>query len=143
MKINEISLFALRLTVSYIWISAGTSKLFNDKFIPSFPAVLDGFSKACHFSFYVGFLKQYIVPNAHLFAQLTIWGEILTGVAFLLGFPMMVAAFVGIFMNVNYFLVSTTPPSQFLNILLIFAQLTAATCGAGNIWGLSAKVGKK
>ncbi len=143
MKLNELSLFALRLSISYIWISAGFSKLTNKDFIDTFPKTLEGFAKSTHYDFYAGFLKQYIMPNSHLFSQLTVWGEILTGIAFLLGFPLMIAAFAGILMNVNYFLVSNAIPSQFLNIILIFSQLTAYTCNAGNIWGLSAKIGRK
>ncbi len=143
MKVNEISLFLLRLSISYIWITAGISKLFNNSFIPTFSSTMQNFIKACHYDFYVGFLKQYIVPNVHIFAQLTIWGEILVGVGFLLGFPIGLATFFGIFMNANYFLVSAAPPSQFLNILMIFSQLAVSACNAGNIWGLSAKIGKK
>lgn len=143
MKLSELSLFALRFATSYIWISAGISKLFNKGFIDAFPKTIDGFMKSCHYDFYIGALKQYVLPNAHLFAQLTIWGEILTGIAFLLGFPLFIAALVGIFMNINYFLVANSTPSQFLNIIMIFSQFALYACTAGNIWGLSAKIGKK
>lgn len=143
MKLSELSLFALRLTTSYIWITAGVSKLLNKTFIDTFTGTIQGFIKSCHYDFYIGALKQYVLPNAHLFAQLTVWGEILTGIAFLLGFPLMIAAFMGIFMNVNYYLVANAIPSQFLNLIMIFAQFALYACSAGNIWGLSAKIGKK
>ena len=143
MKLSELSLFALRLTTSYIWITAGVSKLLNKTFIDTFPGTIQGFMKSCHYDFYIGVLKQYVLPNAHLFAQLTVWGEILTGIAFLLGFPLLIAAFFGIFMNINYYLVANAIPSQFLNLIMIFAQFALYACSAGNIWGLSAKIGKK
>lgn len=142
MNLSNLSLLLLRLSISYIWLTAGISKLFNSQFINTFPNTLIGFAKGTHFSFYAGFLKQYIMPHSYVFAQLTIWGEILTGIAFLLGFPLSIAVISGILMNVNYYLVANTIPSQFLNILLIFSQLAAYACGAGNVWGLSAKVNK-
>ena len=139
MNLNLISLVLLRLAISYIWLTAGISKLLNPEFINSFPQTLAGFGKGTHFDFYSNFLNQYIMPHALLFAQLTIWGEILTGIAFLLGFPLSLACVAGIFMNLNYFFVATQAPSQFLNIILIFSQLAAYTNGAGKIWGLEAK----
>ena len=143
MNLNTLSLLLLRLAISYIWLSAGISKLFNSKFISTFPLTISGFSKGTHFEFYTGFLNQYVLPNSYIFAQLTIWGEILTGIAFLLGFPLIVATLIGIFMNVNYFLVATTTPSQFLNIILIFAQFATYANDAGSIWGLQTKIVKK
>lgn len=143
MNLSSLSLLLLRLAISYVWLTAGLSKLFNPQFISNFPVTLDGFVKNTPFDFYEGFLKQYILPHAYVFAQLTIWGEILTGIAFLLGFPMVIAALAGIFMNLNYYLVATSTPSQFVNIILIFSQFAAYACGAGNFWGINAKLNKK
>ncbi len=143
MKLNYISLLLLRLSISYIWLEAGISKLLNPKFIESFPNTITGFAENTIFDFYADFLNSSVLPHSQLFAQLTVWGEILAGVAFLLGFPMLIATLVGIFMNVNYFLVSTAAPSQFVNILLIFSQFAAYANGAGSFWGLSAKLVKK
>ena len=137
-----ISLLLLRLALSYIWLNAGFSKLFNSQFINTFSGTLNSFAKGTHYSFYANILKDNIIPHAQIFAQLTIWGEILTGVAFLLGFPLFLAAAVGIFMNINYFFVATTIPSQFLNIIMIFSQLAAYANSAGSFWGLSASLKK-
>lgn len=142
MRLNELSLLLLRLSISYIWLTAGLGKLFNKQFISTFPNTLAGFARDSHFDFYRDFLHTYIMPNAQVFAQLTVWGEILTGVAFLLGFPMVIAALVGMFMNLNYYLVATSAPSQFLNIILIVSQFAAYANGAGSVWGLSARVKK-
>ena len=143
MNPGGISLLLLRLALSYVWLTAGLSKLFNAKFISTFSGTLEGFAKGTHYSFYADVLKDHIIPHSQIFAQLTIWGEILTGVAFLLGFPLFIAAVVGIFMNLNYFFVATTIPSQFLNIIMIFSQLAAYANSAGSFWGLSASVSKK
>ena len=143
MKLSNISLLLLRLAISYIWLSAGLSKLVNPQFISTFSNTISGFAKGTHFSFYSDFLHKYVLPHSQIFAQLTVWGEILTGVAFLLGFPMFVATLVGMLMNLNYYFVATSPPSQFLNIILIFAQFVAFANGAGSFWGLETKISKK
>ena len=137
-----ISLLLLRLALSYVWLNAGLSKLFNAQFINTFSGTLHEFAKNTHYSFYANVLKEQIIPHSQIFAQLTIWGEILTGVAFLLGFPLFLATAVGIFMNLNYFFVATTTPSQFLNIIMIFSQLAAYANSAGSFWGMSASLKK-
>lgn len=143
MNPSGISLLLLRLAISYIWLTAGLSKLFNSQFIDTFSGTLNDFAKNTHYSFYAGFLKDHIIPHSQIFAQLTVWGEILTGIAFLLGFPLFIAAAVGIFMNLNYFFVATAVPSQFLNLIMIFSQLAAYANNAGSFWGLSASISKK
>ncbi len=142
MNPGGLSLLLLRLSLSYVWLSAGISKLFNSQFINTFSETLHNFAKNTHYSFYSEFLNTYIIPNFQIFAQLTIWGEILTGIAFLLGFPLFLAASIGIFMNVNYYFVATTTPSQFLNIIMVFSQLAAYANNAGGFWGLSASLKK-
>ena len=143
MNPQSLSLFLLRLALSFIWLSAGLSKLFDRQFINNFPNTIGNFAKASHFYFYTDFLNQYVIPNSEVFAQLSVWGEILTGVAFLIGFPMVLGALVGIFLNLNYFLIATQPPSQFLNILMIFSQLVAYTNDAGCTWGMCSFIKKK
>ena len=143
MNLGRISLLTFRLAISYVWLSAGLSKLFNVQFINCFSGTLNDFAKNTHYAFYADFLKDHVIPNAQIFAQLTIWGEILTGIAFLLGFPLVLAALIGIFMNLNYYFVATTIPSQFLNIILIFSQFAAYANNAGSFWGLSASISKK
>ena len=143
MKLKDISLLLLRLAISYLWLTAGISKLLNKEFLTSFPATLETFAKNSPYPFYQKLLHEYAIPNSSLFAQLTTWGEISCGIAFLIGFPMLVATVVGIFMNLNYYLVANAIPSQFVNIILIFSQFAAYTNGAGNIWGFSTKVSKR
>lgn len=143
MKLSSISLLLLRLAISYVWLTAGLSKLFNPQFISTFPNTLSTFAKNSPHQFYSDFIAQNIMPYSYIFSQLVVWGEVLTGIAFLIGFPLSIALIAGVFMNLNYFLVANTTPSQFLNILMVFSQFVAYANGAGNIWGLEAKVVKK
>ena len=143
MNLTNVSLLLLRLAISYVWLTAGLSKFFNPQFISTFPNTLNTFANNSPYQFYSDFIAQNIMPHSYIFSQLVVWGEVLTGVAFLIGFPLSIAMIAGIFMNLNYFLVANTTPSQFLNILMIFSQFTAYANGAGNIWGFNPKFGKK
>ena len=142
MKLNESSIFLLRLTISYIWLKAGISKLLDPNFINNFPKTLTSFAQGSPFDFYSSIITTNFLPNSSIFAQFTIWGEILTGIAFLIGFPMLFSVLTGIFMNINYFFVATSCPSQFLSILMVVAQFVAYTHNAGNFWGLEKRLRK-
>ncbi len=73
---------------------------------------------------YAAFLHTFVLPNAALFAYLITFGEVLVGIALILGLLTGIAAFFGVFMNLNYLLagtVSTNPILGFLALFLILA----------------------
>lgn len=142
MKLCNLSLLLLRLAISYAWLSVGLSKLFTPQFISTFGGTLETFAKNSPYPFYSQFLSNYVIHHSYVFGQLVIWGEVLAGVAFLLGFPIIMASFAGMFMNLNYFFVANSTPSQFLNIIMIFSQFVIWANGAGSICGLEAKFKK-
>ncbi len=73
---------------------------------------------------YAAFLHTFVLPNAALFAYLITFGEVLVGIALILGLLTGIAAFFGVFLNLNYLLagtVSTNPILGFLALFLILA----------------------
>ena len=56
---------------------------------------------------YAWFLTHAVLPNANLWANLVAWGELLVGVALILGFLVGISTFFGMFMNMNYMLAGT------------------------------------
>lgn len=81
---------------------------------------------------YAGFLRVAIVPNVHWFSFLVAYGELLLGIALILGVFTGVAAFVGAFANMNYMLAGTTstnPILAFLQLFLILAWRVAGYYG--------------
>lgn len=143
MQLNTLSLVLLRLSIGYIWLTAGFNKLLDKNFIDAFPQTIKHFIDISPYSFFSNFLTDSVLPNYQIFAQLVIWGEILTGIAFLIGFPLSIAFIAGAFMNITYFLAANTSAPQFLNILMVFAQLAAYANGAGNVFNLANKFLKK
>ncbi len=56
------------------------------------------------YPWYKAFLTNYLVPHHELFGYLIVCGEILVGACLLLGFLTRLAAVVGLFLVINYYL---------------------------------------
>ncbi len=81
---------------------------------------------------YANFLKGFVLPNAGAFAYIITFGEILVGVGLIVGALTGIAAFFGVFMNMNYLLagtVSTNPILGFIGLFLILAWRIAGYYG--------------
>ena len=81
---------------------------------------------------YASFLQSVVLPNAGLFAYMVTFGEVLVGIALILGLLTGIASFFGVFMNLKYLLagtVSTNPILGFLALFLILAWRVAGYYG--------------
>jgi thiosulfate dehydrogenase [quinone] large subunit len=149
----------VRLYVGYEWLTAGWEKLsgvsinydsfgqhvnggawvFND----NAGAAIQGFVKGAIAKangpfpdvsgWYAWFLQHVVLPNSVTFAYIITFGELLVGLALILGFLTGIAAFFGVVMNVNYLLagaVSTNP------ILAILGSLIMLAWRIAGYWGL-------
>ena len=88
--------------------------------------------KTTHFGWYRWVIEAVFLPNANALAALVSWGEVLVGLALLLGLFVNVAALAGIAMNTAFLLagtVSTNSTYILIELVLIFAA-------AGLVWGL-------
>jgi thiosulfate dehydrogenase [quinone] large subunit len=133
----------VRLYVGWQWLSAGWGKLGNPAWTgENSGAAITGFVQGALDKtggahpdvqgWYAWFLQNLVLPNASTWAYLVTWGEILVGIALILGIFTGIAAFFGSLMNLNYLLagtVSTNPILFSLAILLILAWKTAGWWG--------------
>ena len=136
----------LRVYVGYEWIDAGYEKVFgagaNVWVGADAGAALKGFAAGALKktagdhpdvqAWYADFLQAVVVPNAGLFARLVAAGELLVGVALVLGALTGIAAFFGVVMNANYLLagtVSSNPILIILGALLMLAWRNAGWIG--------------
>ncbi len=134
----------VRLYLAYEWISAGYEKLQSPAWTQTGLA-LKGFwiaatampkgnaHPAVAFGWYREFLTFMLNSGSYVwFAKLVVAGEILIGIALLLGLFTGVAAFFGGFMNWNFMMAgsaSTNPVLLVLAILLVLAWKTAGWIG--------------
>jgi thiosulfate dehydrogenase [quinone] large subunit len=133
----------VRLYVGLQWFMAGFGKIQNPVWVGTKAGVaLQEFltgalvkSSGLHpdvQSWYAVFLKDFILPNSVFFSYLISLGELLVGVALILGIFTGVAAFFGAYLNMNYLLagtVSINPVLFLLELLLILAWRTAGWWG--------------
>jgi len=133
----------LRLYAGWEWLTAGWGKINNPAWTgDNAGAALTGFvngalakTEGAHpdvQGWYGAFLNNVVLPNAALWSYLVAWGELLVGVALIIGLFTGIAAFFGGFMNINYLMagtVSTNPMLFVIAMLLVLAWRTAGWWG--------------
>jgi thiosulfate dehydrogenase [quinone] large subunit len=147
----------VRVYAGYEWFAAGFEKLtgtsisigtFGQKsspwvFTAHTGAAMKGFvngalaqSTGAHANvqgWYGNFLKTFVLPHPALWSYLITFGELAVGLGLIFGVLTGIAAFFGVFMNLNYVLagaVSTNPILGFLGLFLILAWRIAGYYGA-------------
>ncbi len=139
----------IRLYVGWQWLLAGYEKVINPAWTGDKAGVaLKGFltgaiSKASGphpdvQDWYVAFLNGFVLHHTILFSYMVSFGELLVGIALILGIFTGVAAFFGAFMNMNYLLagtVSTNPILLILEILIILGRRPAGHFGLDRFIG--------
>jgi thiosulfate dehydrogenase [quinone] large subunit len=130
----------VRLYVGYEWLIAGWAKMQNPAwFGGSAGSALTGFLKGALAKsagdhpdvqgWYASFLQNVVLPNASVWSNVVAVGEVLVGVALILGIFTGIAAFFGSFMNFNYLLAGTVSTNPLLLLLAIFLILAWKTAG--------------
>jgi thiosulfate dehydrogenase (quinone) large subunit len=133
----------IRLFVGWRWLQAGLGKIGSPAWTgDNAGAAISGFVGGALAQtggenpnvqgWYAWFLQTFIQPYPAFWAFVVSWGELLVGIALLLGIFTWIAAFFGAFMNMNYMLAGTSGinPIMFLgSILLILAWRTAGWWG--------------
>ena len=76
----------VRVLIGAVWLNGGLEKVFNPSFPSEFAASLEagGFVSQAP-PFFEDFMRGYVVPNAELFAQFMRVGELMLGIALILG----------------------------------------------------------
>lgn len=133
----------LRLYLGYTWFSSGLGKVGNPAWMQTGQALRGFWANAIQipetgrapiaFDWYRSFIQGMLDSGAYTwFAPLVVVGELLIGVALILGAFVGIAAFAGAFMNWNFMMAGTASinPLMFvLTILLIMAWKTAGWLG--------------
>jgi thiosulfate dehydrogenase [quinone] large subunit len=133
----------LRVYAGWAWVQAGWGKLHDPTWTGAKAGTaLSGFvnhalteTGGAHPSvqgWYAWFLQHVVLPHTTMWGYVVSWGELLVGIALILGFFTGLAAFFGAFMNMNYLLagsVSTNPILLVIAVLLMLAWKTAGWWG--------------
>lgn len=141
----------VRLYVGYEWLTAGWDKVANPAWFGSGAgAAMNGFvngavhktaefcqtGAACHPDvqmWYAGFLKGAVLPHLVSWSNAIAVGEVLVGLGLIVGCVTGIAAFFGLFMNLNFMLAGTLSINPILFTLSIGLVLAWRVAG---YWGL-------
>lgn len=133
-----------RVYVGYSWLDSGLGKVTNPVWMETGAALKGYWERAITipeaparppiaFDWYRTFIQGLLESGSYTwFAQLVVIGEILVGVALILGLFTGISAFIGGFMNWNFMMAGTAsinPVLFTLSILLILAWKTAGWWG--------------
>lgn len=133
----------VRVYLGWQWLEAGLGKIGSPAWTGSDAgAAINGFvSGALQKTtgdhpdvqgWYAWFLEKLVLPNTKMFGYMVAYGEVLVGIALIIGLFAGIAAFFGGFMNMNYLLsgtVSVNPSLLFLSLFVILAWRTAGWWG--------------
>lgn len=130
-------LTVLRLYLGYEWLTAGLHKLTGGFDASGFlkgaiANPVKGPDGSMVYATYVGFLKAFALPNAHIFNTIIPLGEFLVGLGLILGCLTTAAMFFGLLMNFSYVMagtVSTNPLDILLGVIIIAAGYNAGRIG--------------
>src|SRR5581483_3536408 len=129
---------ALRVWLGYQWIDASMHKITNPAWVVTGEA-LKGFwvnslkvdpKPVIYFDWYRSFIQFLVDAQASTwFAKLVAYGELLIGIALILGAFTGIAAFFGAFMNWNFMMAGTASSNPLLFTLTIFLILAWKVAG--------------
>jgi thiosulfate dehydrogenase [quinone] large subunit len=134
----------VRLYLGWQWITPGLEKVRDPAWTgANAGAALTGFIRGAIAKatgahpavqgWYARFLDAVVLPNAPVFSRLVAYGELLVGIALILGLLTGIAAFFGTFMNFSYLMAGTVSTNPMLFALATFVVLAWKVAGW---WGL-------
>lgn len=141
--IKRVLLTLLRVYVGYAWLQAGLHKMTNPAwFGEGAGTAISGFFRGVLAKaggenpvvqgWYASFIENVAMPNATFFSYLVVLGEVLVGVALIVGVFTTFAALMGAFMNLNFMLagtLSSNPVLLTLQALIVWAGMAAGYYG--------------
>lgn len=125
-------LLLIRLYLGYAWLTSGLGKLTDGFDASGFLMGAVGKATGEHpavQSWWARFLEGFAVPNVGLFNFLIPWGEVLVGIALMLGLFTTFAALMGIVMNFAFLLSGTTSTNPQMVLLTIFILVAGVNAG--------------
>jgi thiosulfate dehydrogenase [quinone] large subunit len=139
--VNTWALALLRVYTGVFFLYYGVGKVRRDNFADGIAGFVNS-NLENSFGFFRGFLESVVLPNTGIFALLVAWGELLVGIALILGLATRYAAIAGAVMVAAFwfakgqgFLAAQNHDSIWL---VIFVVLAAAH--AGRVAGLDARL---
>lgn len=135
LRLWPIVLLRVYTGVFFLW--HGFGKLRGGNFVESMNNFLTARLETA-FSFYRPFIEIVVLPNSDVFAALVAWGELLLGLALIVGLATRYAAFAGAFLAANFWFAKGQGLLEGANhdIIWLVICLVLAFVPAGRVAGL-------
>lgn len=119
-KKDELTMTGLRIAIGLIWLNSFWGKFTNPNFVASFTATNKTFAGKTSFGWYHDFLVNTVIPNAAFWANLTMYAELLAGIALVAGLLTNLGAIGAFLLNLNFWLAAsnTSPSTASVNIAM-------------------------
>lgn len=122
----------IRIYIGYQWLTAGWSKAMGgfdaSGFIQGAIANAGGENPTVQ-AWWGAFLETFALPNAGMFSFMVAWGEVLVGIALILGIFTNFAALMGITMNFAFLFSGTVSTNAQMVVLTIFVIVAGFNAG--------------
>ncbi|WP_112182509.1 DoxX family protein [Paraliobacillus zengyii] len=123
----------IRVYIGYSWITGGWGKITGggfdaSGFIQGAIANSAGENPTVQ-GWWAAFLENVALPNAEIFSFLVMWGEVLVGVALILGLFTNFAVLMGLIMNFSFLFSGTVSTNGQMILLGIFVLVAGANAG--------------
>ena len=114
----------------------------SERWISTMPKIVTKQASENPILFYKQFLENTVLTHAETFAQLTAWGEAITGLGLTLGLLTGVASLTGLILAVNYGLATQwmSPGQQGFHLVLVALMIAFFFARSGRTWGLDARL---
>lgn len=130
----------LRMYIGYQWVIAGYEKIINPLWVgPKAGVAINGFllgaikkSTGTHpdvSGWYATFIKELVISHTVIFSYIISYGELIVGIALILGLFTGIAAFFGSFMNMNYLFAGTISINPLMFLIELFLILSWRVAG--------------
>ncbi|MCP3030626.1 DoxX family protein [Halobacillus sp. A1] len=130
-----IILLGLRIYLGYSWFTSGLGKITGGFDTSGYLQGAIGKAQgedAIVQPWWGAFLETFALPNSGLFTFLVMWGELLVGLALLIGLLTKTGAFFGMLMNMAFLLsgtISSNPEMLIIGSLIILGGTNAGRIG--------------
>ena len=134
----------IRIYLGFLWLRAGWGKINNPAWVgPDAGGPVRGFltgamqpSESAHSNiptWYAWLIDNVFLPNANTMSHLVAYGEVMVGLALIVGFLVGVSAFTGGLLNVSFLLAGTVSTNPVMFILATWLVLAWRVAG---YWGI-------
>jgi thiosulfate dehydrogenase [quinone] large subunit len=122
----------IRIYIGYQWLTAGWGKVTGgfdaSGFIQGSIANAGGENPTVQ-AWWGAFLETFALPNAGMFSFMVAWGEVLVGIALILGIFTNFAALMGITMNFAFLFSGTVSTNAQMVVLTVFLLVAGFNAG--------------